>query len=1011
MNWRALDHILDGEPVNPDGRPVRVLQVARLDQAITKQWPIDCFALMYGVQPSPDPATWTHANLMSEDLYRLTTAAPADLVENGWVKTRDQLQGWGIIIDVDLKDYYAKDHQLDLKAVGKVPWDDAWRKRWSDEIWPEITKKFPMLAQPTVAYTSANGIRLIYAFSRPIPLLGAGGLLHRLRGFMAKSILSGLYVDRATKDWTRLQRLPQVAREKEGNRSELTHEQSYFRLSWGRLDLDAKEIYAPDEFVVHPPEAFPMASEFEARNYIDHPDAALLLRVLSGSGDELEGTYRVHVDCGYVPESEEVTAILQGSKGITGMSQRHRKAKDIIRKAADRSAEDSVVPVAASRVYSVIWDGARVDTDNNLHDNVYRLISDLCFLLNKELGPSEGAIDARLIYSLVIAPAQAANNARDENDKGRRSDSELEDEVWRMVCSVFTKCLGKRQMEEQERERLEMERQELKTALSKGGSPVHRQIVANAFKEWLGVDDEWIDQELDGNLITVLPKGYSVIQIRNERAVWSEVVSSYTALLPFIRTAGHQLIEYQALPESPEDEARPVTRPLNDVIVDHGFSITHVRASRLIESSRLEWRIMGGVKQMQQVLKLPGMAEDIQPIADPVAEEFLSIFCGDNLSVMLNWFACYFKIEAPLPALYIDGPPGCGKGLLLDALAQGTASKMSADFSDSLSDFQDHYADTPLLIVDEGMSSGSNRKDIVEVLRRLIGGQFRKINLKGVKGMDIDGEWRLVMCANNADVLDIRKDLSSQDIEALNGRILYHHISDEQGQQLKDFFKRQGGRYGRPGGPAGTVAYNLPLKIIQHIKWLEQTREVEYGERFLVDAPATPWHEHLRVTTSGGIEVCKAINVALLEKRHVGRGTGVIVQQDRKRILVEAKTFESFARNLLGQQAPRDVLKTLKRLTTGETRPRLDDPGDRAEYGPRPRCWILDLRAVLMALHQRGYDTDWREILGMEFWRQVAPPTIQDQLKDVELGDSSHPEDPRKLMGPGSDRPARWGNA
>lgn len=1016
--WPGISDIVNGRAMNKVGEPTFPCRASRLDDALDASHPNEFYLVQYQIAKIPNPTSHVELQEYKENgaqPYRLTLTAPADLVTAGWIEDLSQVACWGIALDIDLKDYkdefdpWADDMSPAERDRTKVPWSQEWRDNWTNVIWPRACEAMPLLEYPTAAYTTKHGMRLIYAFDRPLPMLGIGNGLDRIRGFMTEAYIAGLKVDKATADWTRLQGLPRIVKESASGQVN-TGELESFRFTWGRVDLSTTDVLRPELFVAYDPYSLRPATTFPIVDYIDHPLWDTLRRFIIDPGKHAEEALgsmpSLHITFGSMPDDDRVTQLLHGTKGASGRSQRHAKVRDIVDKIARRQGDNPIISSAAAS-FEILWEGKRLDLcpdgTSNLHAGALNLIKDVLYLLRTELGMNAGQVGPDLIYSLIIPKMREANDARASGDGGRRSDAELCTECWRLVTDLFATRLAK----EAERKR-EDEAEVLARQVEIVDRTRQNAIAQRAIKAWLkeatGADDAWIDDNWDHHLVVITKLGFSVVGVRDGVVTMSDPVDNWTKCTPMLREAGHSLIQYRTI--SIDKNGTMFTDYLKEVEVLDKHAIScgdRVRASRLIPDSTLKKTTVGSVESLEFVWKRPGMRQDIEAKYDPICEEFLHLLGGDMESKLLDWCASYFDIQGPLPALYIHGPPGCGKGLLLAALQMGTERGKGAEFGDALQDFQDDFLDTPLVQVDEDTGQkGAFQKDTVSVLRRMVGGEFSAIRQKGIKNLHIDGHWRIVICANNANVFDIKRDLDEHDVQAMNGRILYVDVTNgDRAQRILEYFDRLGGRYGNEHGE-GTAKMNLPGRLIKHIRHLADTRTVVKGNRFLIDAPLTEWHQQFRTNTPGTLEVCKAINALISEMRLRGgapvTGSGLVVERGntqhsmgRKKeitgVFLFASQFEDYLRRSSGK-VTFNLANSIKAVAKA-ARPRLSNPADRATYGEQPRGWQVDVGAVLRALTRLGYDTDWRDVLGPDIWNTQAPEEVQADYKD-------RPMDPHK---------------
>lgn len=98
-----------------------------------------------------------------------------------------------------------------------LDYDNPGHAEWTDEALVEFVDKLeaaraakPHLFSPTAVYTTRHGARLVYVLEAPVP---ADVAELRLASLVRQVRAQGILVDQATKDWTRLFRLPKVVRD------------------------------------------------------------------------------------------------------------------------------------------------------------------------------------------------------------------------------------------------------------------------------------------------------------------------------------------------------------------------------------------------------------------------------------------------------------------------------------------------------------------------------------------------------------------------------------------------------------------------------------------------------------------------------------------------------------------------------------------------------------------------------------------------------------------------------
>jgi hypothetical protein len=981
---RAEDGRAIPTSVGADGRPVpaRVYPAMPLVDALRKSWPAahdvtrfrdgsvpdqSWYLTGYGILVSDGPGPYTHTDL-SPECPRLAKSGPALLTAAGVIPNRDHVVAGIIMLDGDLCDMWPKTDPRyakwyaspDPSVAEKLPWNAERMDLFCSEILPLLRAEVPWSDRCACWYTTPNGFRLVYALTRPVPVTGLGATAENItRGLMADLAVAGVAVDTGCGDWTRHMRVPRCQK---GSRR--TDDGEYFRLSWNGIDPDAQDADDPPATLqACPPESFPLGTSFRITEYTSHPNWATIQRVMAGGwrpGHEVEVT---DTDVGTQPTEEQAEALLR----ITG-SNRPTNDYQIIQKQlktiAGGQRKFGHRVATAQRLIKLLYEGAPILADfakahgkSGLHNGNYAATWDLCSLL-----AGEPAATPQMVYALLVGSYITAMEARAKaGGDGVRTTDEVRAEAWRAVASVYPVIRAQVRARDAEND---TEQREAQAALERfrAEQAVASTALAQGLAEMTGQSIEWATENLTRHLIVTSKLGVSVLQNINGRVQYSEPATRKGDWLVAIQQAGHDLIEYA------DDEGKSL--PDADIIGRYATVCGEaIKASRLIDAHRVTYAMEAGELRPTFWLRLPGVAEDLQPVHHPEIERFFAMLGGEHLDVLLDWFACFTMIDRPLPALYLHGEPNVGKGLLAAGLAKLTARKMSAEFGDSLGNFQDFYRDTYFIFVDEDTNSspGSDfSKDIVGVIRRMIGGQMRHLNFKGVKGMEVDGEWRLYIAANNAGVLEIRKDLTATDIAALEGRIFYLNCT-RQSKQLRDYLDSQGGNL-----PEGRGTARWPDWIAEHILWLRQNRRVKYGKRFLIEAPPTPWHESLRVSSNAAMSACRII-VEAVQRHADGQWTLDFLDFDRvgKKTHLMTDNFRKYAQK-------NDLKMTPSRLTAMINLLSMPGPRRRLRIGRgQHTCAVIDWRPIIRVMHEAGHDLDAvRELLGEAWWREVAPPEV-----------------------------------
>lgn len=962
----------------------------------------------------PDLAKAMRHEFLDDIRFRFAKTTPKTLATAGVIRYPQQVVGHSIFLDVDLADLFPKTDPRFIKhyqhrdpaVVEKLPWNQELWEQFGDVL-ESARSEVDWLDKCACFYTTQNGFRLVYLLSHPIPVMGPNGLEDKLRGAMMALAVAGIATDTGCCDWTRLMRAYRCYKG-----SHRIGHGGYYRLTWNNIRLGEDECEErPETLLAVDPDLIPSYSHgFNIHDFLDHRHFSLIQKVILGQ-EQVDKSGRVleepDIDLGSMPSPQEANQLIyaDGAKETQLFQNLRRRLKDLGNRNAATSKAGFVVQVA-QRLYNLIFEQAdileefaKIRGRSGLHYGNFYAVWDLCSILRDDLAVFAGNYSPQFVYAVLVQSyIQAMERRATAGDASARSEDVVRNETWRAVVANYPVQFAIRQQvdEEQKEEEFREERSKLQDEWDKD---MAREHWIRHFADMTGMSLEEAKAEACKFLIVESPLGRCVARYKDGRWSYSEPVTNHAALISMIRDSGHPLINYHKI-KNEEVQIRKEDEIMNDFGTSCGKVMT---ASRLVPGNKVDFILEDGVRKPRFVNKLPGVAESMPATYHPNIDKYLRMLGGEHPEKFMDWLAKFPDIEHPLPALYLHGAPGIGKGMLTEGLRLLTSRGIAANFGDALTGFQDFFYDTFFLIVDEDTAGGNDfEKNVVGVLRRMIGGQLRQINLKGIKGIHIDGEWRLLITANNKDVFQIQQDLTQEDINALNGRIFYIDATKNT-DQILEYLRSVGGRFGKNGRGPGTVPDQWPLKIAQHVMWLHENRQVVQGERFLIDAPPSPWHEHLRITSAGGMLICRILAEAL---REVGQGKEydwLILKRRSRKVYIRPDLFEVFVeRNY--QKFRGQAVRTLERLSHGQKRVSVMTTFRREVMEQKPRCYVLNIGAVMNALHNRGYDVDFRGVFGEEMWRVVAPHDIQRELDEevpVEEGqkDAPSPGMPQSFQG------------
>lgn len=218
---------------------------------------------------------------------------------------------------------------------------------------------------------------------------------------------------------------------------------------------------------------------------------------------------------------------------------------------------------------------------------------------------------------------------------------------------------------------------------------------------------------------------------------------------------------------------------------------------------------------------------DLVPAHDPAIDAWLRSWGDDTL---LDWLATAPKLERATAALYLCGVKRAGKTMLAEGL--GAIWGSAPTDMDSLGEnFNDAVTDCPVVLADDTVPDRFRRDS--GLLRRLITARTVTLNRKYMPTAKMTGSLRFVFAMNNLHLFNSEESVGRDDVDAICERLLFYRLTEP-----SDYFP--------------------PVRLAQHILWLEDTREVPAtsSDRLWVSGRDSELHRHMRISSRERALVC-----------------------------------------------------------------------------------------------------------------------------------------------------------
>ena len=431
-----------------------------------------------------------------------------------------------------------------------------------------------------------------------------------------------------------------------------------------------------------------------------------------------------------------------------------------------------------------------------------------------------------------------------------------------------------------------------------------------------------------------------ILYTNKTRYVWHPDLSSYGEA-----TTNDQTLMADMMREHPHlvlGEKGKI-KPLHHILREYGVRISTVRRVLGMRGSRLVVEDGSAYKILEEGF---GTLRAVDPVNHlDVERYFEAIQQGagkEDFDRMMDWICTCTQFEHATTAIFLQGPPGCGKSMLVEALTRIFGAK--ADFQKVMGRFNASLLNTGLIHLDEGSDDADGHDSgasAANKFRTIVGGGSLAIEMKGVDPIDVVGNYRVIITANNRNPLPVSNTHTLDDFNAIAQRVLYVHLGNEPKQWLEqnDGKKITGDWVDRVDPETGTRRSG---KLVEHIAWIIKNRTpASYageGGRFIVPAKIRPWH-------------AKALLQGILRDVLDAAGKAATMEQyDKTARIIDGQVhindagFDGLILKLVGAKHEAiDVRRAIREALCDGTPRRLPTSGGKASYifYPMPTDLIL----------------------------------------------------------------------
>lgn len=302
-----------------------------------------------------------------------------------------------------------------------------------------------------------------------------------------------------------------------------------------------------------------------------------------------------------------------------------------------------------------------------------------------------------------------------------------------------------------------------------------------------------------------------------------EAQSAITRDLSPAHTAGVELFT-----STPSGEIHP--KSLGKLVRSYGFVCDDVAVDLSATRARFD-------ESSRTLIEAPCPVRKVTPRYHEVIAKWLAALAGERLHLLQSWIAAVTNLSVPCTALFLTGHKHTGKSVLPEGLSRlWTALGYPTPLEDVLgTNFNEAQLRCPLCFADERLPTDFRGRVLNSELRHFIQSRRRSLRRKFLPNSEMIGAVRLVISANNEEILATNENLSNHDIGAIVDRYLHIPCSIEAYHYLQDGVDT-----------SGWVDRDV---IAEHALWLRDNHVWKPNGRFLVHGNDEALHSRLISST------------------------------------------------------------------------------------------------------------------------------------------------------------------
>lgn len=391
---------------------------------------------------------------------------------------------------------------------------------------------------------------------------------------------------------------------------------------------------------------------------------------------------------------------------------------------------------------------------------------------------------------------------------------------------------------------------------------------------------------------------------------WAELEKAAQTILAPAYTAGVEVYK-------PNQWGELTPKSAKELVEEYGSLVREIVVD--LSAEKASFNIRTGT-----LVEAPCPPRITTPEYNPDIARWLELLGGETHHKLLDWLSVVTRIDVPCAALYIEGAKGVGKSLLAEGISRIWTDQGPAPLVDVMAQFNATATRCPLVFADEAVPKDLKGQSRTGELRQIIQARTRTLNRKYLAPATLRGCIRLILAANNADLLNSSEHLTVNDIEAIVDRVV--HLDASTAKAAQEFLDSL---------PPGTTMAWVEEGIAKHCLWLRDNHTIQGHHRFLVSGDKSALHRRLTVSSGIRSAVCCWLVGYLIQPTKVDITKKLLVRVYKGNLLVNVRSiadmWELYPTNTKAPPVG-EIAKALVGISKRDTVQLTDGTGTKTHY-------------------------------------------------------------------------------